>query len=482
MEIEIPNEKLAEDDIKQIFESVDVQKRGNNYFREAIRYFHEPFDIHQENLENGELHKKLQSLTFSIFKSTSKERVTRIAEQKVREWIEKFETPLFSTNLVDEIRSVIVRFFYEIIFENNPPETGILSYLQSATNFHKTLKGEELRSLAKRLRMYENIKHHLETPCHLKWVNQENLNLSDREILAKHLGGVFFHTGVAQTTELICHTLVEIYRTPVILDKIRQFVEHLSWPLSLEEIENFNYLDYVLNESLRLFPEFGKTNREVTKRFTIKDITLEECSVVYLNFQRSHQLYWDDPLTFKPERWDNSSPDATPKQIRDANFMPFGLGARRCPAEAFSRNATKVAIVTIIKYVNLTIPENFVHTRRLVRGVPTIIELNACGQAFRPYLPSNTVSVRDLVDRLGQNQRSADKIDELSGLTFRGSVLKIANNFKDYKFLDIVTFYPLITGAHIWLSFQVKRIKRYFKKLSKRYNNFLSRDNLKKLL
>jgi hypothetical protein len=158
--------------------------------------------------------------------------------------------------------------------------------------------------------------------------------------------------------------------------------------------------------------------------------------------------------------------------------MPFGLGARRFPAEAFARNVTKVAIVTIIKYVNLTIPENFVHTRRLIGGVPTIVELNACGQAFRPYLPSNTVSVRDLVDRLGQNQRSAGKIDELPGLTFLGSVLKIANNLKkDYKFLDIVTFYPLITGAHIWLSFQVKRIKRYFKKLSTRYNNFLSRDN-----
>jgi hypothetical protein len=123
-----------------------------------------------------------------------------------------------------------------------------------------------------------------------------------------------------------------------------------------------------------------------------------------------------------------------------------------------------------------------VHTRRLVRGVPTIVELNACGQALRPYLPSNTVSVRDLVDRLGQNQRSADKIDELSGLTFMGSVLKISNNFKDYKFLDIVTFYPLITGAHIWLSFQGKQIKRYFNKLRKTYNHFLSRDNFKKLL
>jgi hypothetical protein len=39
-------------------------------------------------------------------------------------------------------------------------------------------------------------------------------------------------------------------------------------------------------------------------------------------------------------------------------------------------------------------------------------------------------SVRDLVDRLGQNQRSAGKIDELPGLTFLGSVLKIANNLK----------------------------------------------------
>lgn len=47
--IEIPNEKLAGDDIKHLFEHPDVQKRGISYFREAIRYFHEPFDIHQEN-------------------------------------------------------------------------------------------------------------------------------------------------------------------------------------------------------------------------------------------------------------------------------------------------------------------------------------------------------------------------------------------------------------------------------------------------
>jgi cytochrome P450 len=461
MDIEIPNEKLAGEDIKHLFEHPDVQKRGNNYFREAIRYFHEPFNIHQENIETGDLHKRFARVTFSIFRANSKDDVSALVWEEAQAWVAGFESPMFATNLFLEIRPIIIRVFFYLIFGRKISEQEMPIFSRASANFHNTLKGKELRSIPIRLKMYEAIKGQLETSGRLGWSKDENLQHIDFDMLAKHIGGVFFNTGVTQATELICHTLVEIYRNPEIQNKLQQLVENISEPLKFDAIDKYDYLDYVLNESLRIFPEFGKTNREVSRPVAVKDITLAQGTVVYLNFQRCHQLHWDDPQTFKPERWDNTSLQATSQEVRNAHFMPFGVGSRRCPAEAFVRNLTKIALVVIMRYVNLTIPEHFAHTRRLASGVPALVTLNVCGQALRLDLVA--LSAEHLVPLLEQ-QHSLDMVDELAGLTFLGTVKKIATNLR-YSGFSWVALYPLITGIHIWLSFQSKRIQRRLTKL-----------------
>lgn len=58
--------------------------------------------------------------------------------------------------------------------------------------------------------------------------------------------------------------------------------------------------------------------------------------------------YWDDPLEFVPERWENLSPDRAP-------FFPFTRGKYACPG----KNLAMMELVMVISRVALTYETEF---------------------------------------------------------------------------------------------------------------------------
>ena len=464
MNIEIPNEKIAGEEMKNLLENPHVQLRGDNYYREAIRYFQFPYgDVHQESLESGDFHKKLAQITFSILRSLSREEIAAAVWEMMEKWIKNIPKPILITNLFAEIRPLMIAVMFKLLFKENISPEKIPIYNQAVENLHDTLKGTALRSRPIRQRMYEELKQQLKTNSLDCFLNAKDLEEFDGEILAKHLGCVFFHTGVVQITEFVCHTLVPIYRDQEIKNNLQEYVNQLSWYPEWDAIERSNYLDYVLNESLRLFPLIGKTNRQVTKTFTSQDITFEKDSVLYINYYRNHRLHWDNPETFNPNRWDDKSVEATPKQVRKEHFIPFGTAPRSCPAESFSRNTAKIVILGILKYIDLQIPANFVHTRRIPQGVPVVMSLNSCAEKLRPDMSDQSIAI-SASDLLTSLENQLDYIDESASMEL--SVTKIFSQIvQDLKngCFRFAVFYPLIRDIDIWLNFQLKRIKKYLK-------------------
>ena len=71
-----------------------------------------------------------------------------------------------------------------------------------------------------------------------------------------------------------------------------------------EAVQQIEYLDMVIQESLRLYPPAHRTNRECMKTTVIEGVTIPKGVVVTIPVYYIHHSpqYWDDPAKFDPER------------------------------------------------------------------------------------------------------------------------------------------------------------------------------------
>jgi cytochrome P450 len=118
----------------------------------------------------------------------------------------------------------------------------------------------------------------------------------------------------------------------------------------LEELDSdrHEYLDAVVNESLRLRPVVPTVDRVLTQPVTLAGYELDAGTTVnvanYLLHTRP-DLY-PDPYAFRPERFLESPPGTY-------SWTPFGGGTRRCIAAAFAQFEMRVAIGKILRSVEL---------------------------------------------------------------------------------------------------------------------------------
>ncbi len=96
----------------------------------------------------------------------------------------------------------------------------------------------------------------------------------------------------------------------------------------MEHVRDLEYLEWVIQEAMRLFPPVYTIFREPTTDVELAGYEVPAGTAVMLPqwaVHRSDRL-WDDPDTFDPERW---SPERSEDRHRFAYF-PFGGGPRHC--------------------------------------------------------------------------------------------------------------------------------------------------------
>jgi len=87
---------------------------------------------------------------------------------------------------------------------------------------------------------------------------------------------------------------------------------------------------WVVREALRLYPVAWLFGRRPAQRHEIAGVAVESKDDVMVCPYVVHRnpRYWDDPASFRPERW---SQDPEPEA-----FLPFGVGAHKCVGASFS--------------------------------------------------------------------------------------------------------------------------------------------------
>ncbi|CAI0406223.1 unnamed protein product [Linum tenue] len=111
------------------------------------------------------------------------------------------------------------------------------------------------------------------------------------------------------------------------------------------DISNLAYLQNIISETLRLYP---------AAPLLVPHASSEDCVVGEYHLPRGTMLLvnawaihrdpnlWDDPLSFRPERYENGGKESY-------KLIPFGLGRRSCPGAGLAQRVVGFTLGTLIQ-------------------------------------------------------------------------------------------------------------------------------------
>eukprot|EP00731_Ephydatia_muelleri_P016840 Em0009g1264a len=111
-----------------------------------------------------------------------------------------------------------------------------------------------------------------------------------------------------------------------------------------DAVQGIQYLDHVLQESLRLYPPVPITSRLCTKSTEVGGVHIPKGTVVRVPVWVLHHdpQYWEEPEEFRPERF------AVTDRLPLAH-MPFGMGQRNCIGMRLALMSAKLALIEIVR-------------------------------------------------------------------------------------------------------------------------------------
>ncbi|XP_006753712.1 PREDICTED: cytochrome P450 3A12, partial [Myotis davidii] len=114
-----------------------------------------------------------------------------------------------------------------------------------------------------------------------------------------------------------------------------------------DALAQMEYLDMVMNESLRLFPIAGRLERVCKKDVEISGVFIPKGTVVMVPSFVLHldPTYWTEPEEFRPERFSKENKD----RINPYIYTPFGSGPRNCIGMRFALMNMKIALVRVLQ-------------------------------------------------------------------------------------------------------------------------------------
>jgi len=140
------------------------------------------------------------------------------------------------------------------------------------------------------------------------------------------------------------------------------------------DMPRLRYTEYVIMESMRLFPPAYVIGRESLRDTKIGGIDVPAHTTIFMSPWLLHRdtRWFENPLEFRPERWADGLADRLPRHV----YMPFGGGPRVCIGNSFAMMESVLILATIARRYRLeAVPGSSVEvfptiTLRPRNGVP----------------------------------------------------------------------------------------------------------------
>ncbi|MFI6165423.1 cytochrome P450 [Nocardia sp. NPDC051052] len=306
-------------------------------------------EVHQEHLEDGPRYDEAARTTRAVLSIPTAE-IEQLADRCARRVLDELHIrPMTLVRLRDLMMPIWAEFFYELVFREPCPRAARDLIVGNADDVVTSLKCTGLRHMSRRDRLTQ----YLLTRIDADEIPHQLPTLLSRRERAYYLQGAFFNTAVVQMSEGMAHLLLAI-------------AQHRDVQHRIPAEPNTQYLDHVLDETLRQFPLFGIAHRITTDDIDLDDgTTIPTGTVLCFNYPDFERTGHTDPDRFDPDRWSTPRP-------KDTHHIPFGVAANRpCPAWRLSPIAMRTVTRTVLARYHLRSPVS--HTRSIPHRAPCLL-------------------------------------------------------------------------------------------------------------
>jgi cytochrome P450 len=199
--------------------------------------------------------------------------------------------------------------------------------------------------------------------------DEDGSRLSDRHVRDEVMTLLF--AGHDTTTSTIAFMFYELSRHPEVVARLLAEQEELlhggaptGEQLAAGELVE---LEQVLDETLRLYPPAWVGPRRSIEPFEVAGVRAPGGAPAFYCSWASHRLpdVWDDPESFRPERFGPEAKRALPKGA----YVPFGAGSRTCIGMRFGQLEIRTIATALLSRFSFELAPGY---RLRVRQQPTI--------------------------------------------------------------------------------------------------------------
>lgn len=220
-----------------------------------------------------------------------------------------------------------VRFLYQFT-EMYQREQELIKSLHSFTNEIIESRREELLKLGT-----ENISELAESKKKalldiLLTSTVDGVPLTNEDI--REEVDTFLFAGHDTTTSALSFIFYNIAKYPEVQQKIYEEILEVFGDddkVTLSKLNNLNYTDLVIKESLRLFPPVPMYGRKFQAEFTADGVTFpKDTNIVVSSFLLGRsEKHFKDPLKFDPSRF---KIEANSEKVNPFAYIPFSAGKK----------------------------------------------------------------------------------------------------------------------------------------------------------
>src|SRR6266571_726125 len=160
----------------------------------------------------------------------------------------------------------------------------------------------------------------------------------------------FLAAGHETTAIALVWTFYLLSQYPQVRAKLQDEIRNIlaEGEPTLDELAKIPYLDWVLNESMRLYPPAWLQMRFVAKETELDGVRLPVGTLIILSQWVIHRLpeIWADPEVFRPERWDPENK----QQLPAGAYFPFGGGPRTCIGMPLAQLEARIILANILQH------------------------------------------------------------------------------------------------------------------------------------
>ncbi|XP_035516950.1 cytochrome P450 3A40 [Morone saxatilis] len=183
---------------------------------------------------------------------------------------------------------------------------------------------------------------------------EQDKGLSDHEILSQAM--IFIFAGYETSSSSLTFLAYNLATNPDVMKRLQQEIDSTfpnKAPIEYQALMQMEYLDSVINESLRLYPIAPRLERVAKATVEINGIVIPKDMVIMVPTWPLHRDpdLWPEPEEFKPERFSKENKET----IDPYTYMPFGAGPRNCIGMRFALVMMKLAIVEILQSYSFSV-------------------------------------------------------------------------------------------------------------------------------